>query len=309
MESTMKSSTLFLGGTALLVAIVAVMHQFTNPLFTYAVGSVLLVGEVSLMGVFALSVTPQTLDTLTRCLVSLATGAMLGNAFVHLIPESFENVASQQISAFTVSMLMSAGFLISFVLERGLNFRCHHAGGCHHDEATCCQNDQGDEHGPRENHGHRHIHPTGHLSLMAHGLDNFTDGMLIGVAYMINPASGLAMTLAIVAHEIPMEFGGFGVLVNAGFSRFQAVAINFCSALVALGGTLMVLILGTVIKSLPVYFTPFGTGIAVYIVAAGLIPMMREERNIKRALMHSGILLIGFAAMAAAKLLEGYLGA
>lgn len=269
----------------------------------YAIASVSTVSIISLMGVFAFAVKPGTLSSITRVLVSLATGAMLGNAVVHLIPESFENVAAGRISAFAVSLLILGGFLTCFALQKVLNFHCHHSGGFHHAPDDCASGDCHDEKDT-----HRHIHPTGHMSLLAHGLDNLTDGILIGVTYLVSIPSGLATSIAIVSHEIPMEFGGFGVLVSAGFSKRAAVLVNFLSGIVALAGTVAVLAFGTMIKSLPVYLTPVGAGIVLYITAAGLIPQLQQEQDRKRSALQVLIMLGGVAAMVGAKMFEMWLG-
>lgn len=144
---------------------------------------------------------------------------------------------------------------------------------------------------------------------MAHLVDNLTDGILIGIAFLISIPTGIAMAMSVVAHEIPGEFGYFGVLVKAGYSRTTAVAINLGSAFVALGGTVLMLGLGEFVKDLPVYLTPFGFGQVIYVVAAGLVPMMHEEKGLGRSALQIGIMLAGFAAMYGAKILELSLGA
>lgn len=347
----MKTTWIFGAGTAVLAAIVALVAAVAPPLWAYAVGSVLLVSEISLLGVFALSVNPLTLANLTKLLISLAVGAMLGNAFVHLVPESIEYVTDGKISGLRVGELMALGFFISLVIQKGLNFHCHRAGAVHHAEELClkCDCDEPvscarkgkvestsaadgheahhgdgacacahDEEAPAahdhaaEEHGHyphQHIHPTGPLGVMAHLVDNLTDGILIGIAFLISIPTGIAMASSVVAHEIPGEFGYFGVLVKAGYSRTTAVAINLGSAFVALGGTVLMLGLGEFVKDLPVYLTPFGFGQVIYVVAAGLVPMMHEEKGLGRSALQIGIMLAGFAAMYGAKILELSLGA
>ncbi|MGH7484994.1 MAG: ZIP family metal transporter [Terriglobales bacterium] len=299
-----------------------------SQIWLYALTSVSLVSVLSLMGVFAISVKPHTLARITFVLVSLATGCMLGNAIVHLIPESFEAVQAGEINSFTVSLLMLAGFLVCFAFERVLNFHCHHSGAFHHDPDGCDHEHGGHGHdeahahdgcenacatgscGKQECEGgqcaHRHvsIHPLGHLSLMAHAMDNFTDGILIGATYLISIPAGIATTIAIVSHEIPMEFGGFGVLVKSGFTRWQAIFINFCSAIVATIGTLLVLYFGQIIHKLPVYLTPIGAGTVLYICAVGLIPQLQQEKDRKRAALTILIMLAGVAVMVVAKLYE-----
>lgn len=276
----------------------------------YAIASVSLVSVISLLGVFAISMKPRSLATMTFLLVSLATGCMLGNAIVHLIPESYENVIDGKISSFAVSLLMLGGFLFCFALQK-VNGHWQHAGTVHTDPCDC---DHADDHPnapaatPAPEGGLKHIHHTGHMSLLAHGMDNLTDGILIAVTYLASIPAGIATTVSIISHEIPMEFGGFGVLVKAGFKPWQAVFINFLSALVALTGTVGVLIADTYFKALPLYLTPIGAGVVVYLVAAGLVPMLQQERDTKRSLVQISIMGAGVLIMVFAKMFEAYLG-
>lgn len=264
--------------------------------YVYALGSVALVGLISLCGVFAIPVTRQTLARVTFVLVSLATGAMLGNAIVHLLPESFEYVAQGKISSLSTSMLIVGGFIACFLLEKVMKLTCHHGGVHHHAEEDC---PNGDCHKSL-----KEIHPTGFLSLISHAVDNFTDGILIGATYLISLPAGIATTIAIVLHEIPMEFGGFGVLVQAGFSRKGAILVNFVSACVAALGTVLVLAFGTVVHTLPTVLTPLGAGIVLYVTAAGLIPRLQSEEDSKRSLVQVLIMLLGLGVMVAVKLLD-----
>lgn len=190
---------------------------------------------------------------------------MLGNAVVQLMPESFEYVEAGKMSLFSVSLLVLLGVGIFFMFEKVLNMRCHH-GGVEHQSEEDCQDQK------KSLLTRGHIHPIGHMSLLSHAVDNFTDGILIGAMYLVSPGTGLATTLAIVMHEIPMEFGEFGVPVHAGFSRIGAILVNFSSALVALVGTVSILALGSHVKSLPMILTPVGCGLVLYITASGLIP-------------------------------------
>jgi zinc transporter ZupT len=142
----------------------------------------------------------------------------------------------------------------------------------------------------------------------AHFQDNFNDGVLIGTSFMIGPAVGIATTICILAHEVPVEFGGFGVMVKAGIKPYTAIALNLASAMFALGGTVLVLALGAVIKELPMYLTPIGTGFALYL-ACRLVPMMEDEASMRKSLLTAAVFLLGFGAMVASKYLELWLGA
>jgi zinc and cadmium transporter len=292
-----------------------------NPTWIYALGSVFLIGLIALAGVIAIPVTRKTLNRVVFLLVGLASGAMLGNAIFHLLPESFENASSPMMA----SVLIAAGYVGCYVLVKGMHLlggHCHHCESdspFHEDECNqppcgCAERKGGHDHESHDHDESEHdadhqrplldIDPTGHMSLISHGLDNFCDGILIGVSYLVGIPVGLATTLAIVLHEIPMEFGGFGVLVRAGFSRRNAILVNFSSAVVAMVGTVLTLWLGTTIKVLPPVLTPIACGVVLYNVASGLIPQLQKEKNPRRSLVQFLLMLLGLGVMLAVKLLD-----
>lgn len=301
--------------------------------YIYAIASVSCISIASLLVVFAMYAfkrSPESLTNLTSALIALATGSMLGLAFFHLMPESFEHAEAGEISTLALSGLVVAALFAGFAFEKVLNAKCHHGGGnvlshnmcaendadCHDGDCAGCgghddhEHDDDVEQGATRHTLHKHdasgghIHVTGHMSLLAHGLDNLSDGILIGIAYSHSVALGLATTVAIMLHELPLEFGGFGVLVNAGFKPFTAVKINFYSGIVALVGTLSVLVAEDKFKALPAYLTPVGLGIVLYITLAGLIPMLQKEEDRKRSALQFGLMLLGAVILYLCKLAD-----
>lgn len=254
-------------------------------LWIYALASVSLISLVSLLGVLAIRVNRETLDTVKFYLISLATGAMLGNAFIHLLPESFEHAASPA----HVWGPMLSGFLACFLLQKVLRLQCHHSGGGH-----CSPHD----------HDEDHIHPVGWMSIISHGIDNFTDGALIGASYLISVQAGLATTLAIVMHEIPMELSGFGIMINAGFRRWTAIFVNFGSGLVAMVGTILTLWIGAEVDGVSALLTPLAAGCVLYIVSVGLIPQIHDEHDRVRSLKQLVMIALGLGVMILAKMID-----
>jgi len=265
------------------------------PMWFYALASVSLVSLISLVGVLTMTLSKRTVDKVIFYLVALATGAMLGNALVHIIPEAFKE--SQNLTL--TSSLVLGGFLLSFLFEKVLNLRCHHAGGCH-GTGHCNEGDEGCHDAPKSG----HIHPTGYMALVSHGMDNFIDGVLIGVSYMVSIPAGMATTLAIILHEIPMEFGGFGVLVDSGFTRKRALLVNFGSALVAVAATVLTICLGESIHGFTEVVAPMAGGTILYITASGLIPKMQKVTDTRRSVLQFAIMVAGIAVMIAVKFLE-----
>lgn len=228
----------------------------------------LLVSAISLVGVFALSMKETLLRRTLTLLISLAAGALLGDAFIHLIPEAFEATGN---AAF-VSFLILAGILSFFLLEKFL--RWHHSHG-------------EDEFSPE----HARIHPLGHLVLVSDGLHNLIDGLAIGAAFIISPQVGIATTVAIALHEIPQEIGDFGLLIHSGFTRAKALLMNFVSALFALIGVGLAFSLVELNASFLTYIAAFAAGNFVYIACADIVPELFRKPSVRA----SGIQVLGIA--------------
>lgn len=119
----------------------------------------------------------------------------------------------------------------------------------------------------------------GYLNLFSDGVHNFTDGMALGSAFLLyGSVGGWSRTMFLLAHELPQEVGDFGILVRSGFSVSKALFFNFLSALVALAGTAMALLLGQdpVQSSLIEGFTAGGF---IYIAVAGVLAEMNSNGN------------------------------
>lgn len=117
----------------------------------------------------------------------------------------------------------------------------------------------------------------GYLNLFSDGVHNFTDGMALGSAFLLHGSvGGWSRTLFLLAHELPQEIGDFGILVGSGFTVFKALFFNFLSALVALAGTALALLIGkdTGHSSLIEGFTAGGF---IYIAMVGVLPEMHHK--------------------------------
>ena len=217
-----------------------------------AIASVTFVSLLSLIGIAFISVNEQRLRQIIFVMVSLAVGALFGDAFIHLLPESFER--SQ--SSVNTSLYVLAGMLGFFVLEKFLLWKHQHVV------------DSGD-----------HIHPVGYMNLAADGIHNLIDGMIIGAAYLVSVPIGVATTIAVVCHEIPHELGNFFVLLHAGFQARRALFFNFLSAIFAIVGTLISLLIGSHVESFSVVLVPFAAGGFIYIAGSDLVPELHKEAN------------------------------
>ena len=189
----------------------------------YALVSVIIVSLVSLFGVFTLSLREQLLKKYIFLLVSLAVGALLGDAFIHLIPKAFEIIPN----ATHLSIAIIAGILIFFILEKVLHWHHHHT----------------------ETEGKGCIHPMG------------------------------------------------CILIHSGYTTAKALRLNFLSALIAVLGTIIALVVGGKSEVLTSWLIPLAAGGFIYIAMSDLIPEMHKTKRLRDSVLQLITVVIGVLAM------------
>ena len=244
--------------------------------FVYTLVSVLIISAVSFIGAIGISIREDILKKYVFVFVSLAVGALLGDALIHLIPEAVEELGDFTL----VSILIIAGIFIFFIIEKFLHW--------HHHEFD----------------SENHVHPVGKMILLSDGVHNLIDGIIIGASYMVSIEVGIATTLAVVLHEIPQEIGDFGVLIHSGYTKSRALFLNFLSALTALIGAGLVFIMGEFAESLTVWFLPIAAGGFIYIAMSDLIPELHKEKSRLYSVLQVICAIIGVLLMAALLVLE-----
>lgn len=258
----------------------------------YAIIAVLIVSIVSFVGLFTLSLSETLLRRVIFILVSVATGALLGDAFIHLVPEAFENSVDPRMS----SLLIIGGIIAFFVLEKFLYW--HHE----HGEQNVAEYEEY-ERGETT----KRVHPTrpvGTMILVSDGFHNFLDGIIIAVSFMAGTEVGIATTIAIILHEIPQEIGDFGVLLHAGFTKARALFLNFISALFAVLGAAFAFLFSGYAADFNSFMLPLAAGGFIYIAAADLIPELHKTIGAKKSFLQIIGVFTGVAAMLALVFLE-----
>lgn len=223
---------------------------------------------LSLVGVVGLLVNKKILAKISLFFVAFSTGALLGGAFLHLLPESITDTEN-----LTPYLYLLVGIIIFFALERLLKW--HH---CHKDDD--CD-----------------VHTFTYMSLMGDGLHNFIDGLIIVAAFSVDFEAGLATTIAVASHEIPQELSDFAVLVHGGFSRIKALMWNFMSAITAILGVFVGYLLIDNIENISLTLLPFAAGGFIYVSMSDLIPELHKEKSLKKSMIYFAIFLIGLAFM------------
>lgn len=221
---------------------------------------------ISLIGGLYLLYGKWGVRKLQRVAVPFAAGALLAAAFFDLLPEAFE--AGEAREVLTVTLV---GFLLFFILERSLSWFHHH-----HEET-----------------GHANERQNSSLIVIGDTMHNFIDGLAIGAAFLVSPATGIVTTIAIAAHEIPQEIGDFGLLMSKGMKRRRILMVNAVSALATVIGAALVFGLG---ESLPVsqsLLLAATAGFFLYIAASDIIPTIHAEPKRRVANIQTIVLLVG----------------
>ncbi len=227
-----------------------------------------LVSMGSLIGIMTISFNRLVLQRFLINLVALSAGTLLAGAFVHLLPESIEELGPQLPLALTLFSFV--GF---FIVEKLLRWRhCH-------DEAHCEQ------------------HTMGYMNLLGDAIHNILDGIVIAGAFMTSTGLGIATTMAIVMHEVPQEIGDFGVLLHSGFSRAKALFFNLIVGITSVLGGILGFYAAGHVEGLAPYLLPIAAGGFIYIAASDLIPEMNKTTSWKRTLSIIATFFVGVTLM------------
>lgn len=241
---------------------------------SWAVTATIIVSLISFIGVVTLALKTKLLNKIVLLFVGFSAGALIGGAFLHLIPEALESECSN------IFLYVIIGFVAFYALEKILHWRHCHKGKCK-------------------------IHIFTYLNLVGDAAHNFIDGLVIAASFIVSIKLGLVTTLAVIAHEIPQEFGDFGVLIYGGFSKAKALAYNFLSALTAILGAVAGFFLSSMMEGGIVFLLPLTAGGFIYIASSDLIPELRKETDIKKSLLPFIFFLLGLVFMWAIKVVLG----
>jgi zinc and cadmium transporter len=209
-------------------------------------------------------------------LVSFATGALLGAAFIGLLPHALEKAGHDKTGAITLAVL--GGILLFFLLEKMVIWRhCH------------------DEH-CEEHMANPRVNPkmaSGTLILLGDSIHNFVDGVLIAAAFLTDFSLGVLTSLAVAAHEIPQEVGDFAILLDSGFTRQKAFLYNFLASLATVAGALLAWFsLPGLTSALP-YVLAITAASFIYVAVADLIPGLHQHTAIAASARQFALISVG----------------
>ena len=217
----------------------------------------------------------------TQHMLSLAAGALLATAFMHLLPEAFES----QVGAHDLFVTLLIGLVFFFLLDKAELW--HHGHEHHH---------------AHEHQDHNHNHHEGHNAkagtwavLTGDSVHCFGDGVLIASAFMADMRLGVIASLAVLAHEVPHHMGDLMVLRSATSNRRAAlIKVSLAGAVTALGGLVGFWLVEQLQDYLP-YFLVVASSSFVYVALADLIPQLQKRLSARETAAQIGWLLVGIA--------------
>jgi zinc and cadmium transporter len=211
-------------------------------------------------------------------LVSYAIGALLGAAFLELLPHAFEGAMSVR----SVAATILAGIFGFFILEKLVLWR-----HCHVEDF-----DVHDQHADAHDHGR-----SGMLILIGDSFHNFCDGILIAAAFMENTQLGIVTALAIIAHEIPQEVGDFLILLHSGYSRTRAFMLNLLSSFAMFAGGLVAYFALQSLQQWVQAILALAAASMIYVAVADLIPGLHKRPELRATLSQSVLIALGVSSI------------
>jgi zinc and cadmium transporter len=215
---------------------------------------------ISLSGALLAVVPRERAQRLLPILISLSAGLLIGDAFMHLLPDAIERSHAPALTG----LQATAGYLVFWIIERIL-LPGKHTGS---------------------------IESFARMEILADSLHHLVDGLMLGASFVVGLPLGILATIAIAAHEVPREIGNVGVLVAGGFSLRRAVLINFACGIGAVVGTALAIGMGTLdLQHLPALLAAAAGGM-IYVASADFLPALRQYPG-RKALLGQALALSG----------------
>lgn len=229
---------------------------------------------IAWVGLVTLSIKESFLRKILLYLVAFSAGALLGGAFLHLIPESIQKGDN----LLYISLWVLIGFSLFFLMEQFLQWQ----------------------------HSHRvaddYKTPVSYLILIADGLHNFIGGLAIASSFMVSPQVGIITWIACASHEVPQELGDFGILIHGGWKKKHALVFNFVSALTIVPAGILTFFLSANIDTF--FLLPFAAGNFIYIAASDLIPEIKHgKEGISNRISHFVAFIVGILLILGVRIL------
>ena len=254
-----------------------------NSLILWIIVFTALGGVLSVLAAGAFLLLPESMRTrMLSPMVSFAIGALLGAAFLAILPHAFEVPG---VDAHSVTLTVLCGILIFFLLEKMVIWRHCHTEDC---EAHVPDMDK------------VRNAATGNLILIGDGIHNMVDGVLIAAAFLTDVHLGVVTSIAVIAHEIPQELGDFAVLLHSGFSRGKALVYNMLTSLTTIIGGVAAYFSLSLANAVVPYVLAIAASSFIYIAVADLIPGLHKRTELSATLQQIVLIALGVTVISVA---------
>ncbi len=254
-----------------------------NSLILWIIVFTALGGVLSVLAAGAFLLLPERVRTrMLSPMVSFAIGALLGAAFLAILPHAFEVPG---VDAHSVTLTVLCGILVFFLLEKMVIWRHCHTEDC---EAHVPDMDK------------VRNAATGNLILIGDGIHNMVDGVLIAAAFLTDVHLGVVTSIAVIAHEIPQELGDFAVLLHSGFSRGKALLYNMLTSLTTVIGGVVAFYSLTLANRIVPYVLAVAASSFIYIAVADLIPGLHKRPEFSATVQQIILIALGVTVISVA---------
>lgn len=295
-------------------------------LWLHAIGSTLLISAAPYFLLYFINLDKtEEMKPRLKVLLAFASGGLLGDAFLHLIPhaihphthsdeedhhhhhhhshDSEEEEGHGHAHDMSIGLWVLAGIITFLTVEKVVRLVKGGHGHSHgsveppkENKTIADKKDKASVVKTKPVEEHKDIDVAGYLNLAADFTHNFTDGLAIGASYLAGNKIGIITTITILFHEVPHEIGDFAILIKSGCSKRKAMALQLVTALGALSGTVIAL-LGASGESAP-WILPFTAGGFIYIATVSVLPeLLEESTKLLQSLKEIAALLAGVALM------------
>lgn len=213
-------------------------------------------------------------------LVSFAVGALLGAAFLGLLPEALDAPGIRGAQEIALTVLL--GLLGFFLLEKMVLWRHCHTYNC-------------EAHGSDFEHAKKKA--SGNLILIGDGIHNMVDGVLIAAAFLTDIHLGVVTSVAVIAHEIPQELGDFAVLLHSGYGRAKALVYNVLASLTTVIGGVVAYFSLSLAQAVVPYVLAIAASSFIYIAVADLIPGLHKRPELSATMQQFSLIALGIAVI------------
>ncbi|MGG7055675.1 ZIP family metal transporter [Nitrosomonas sp. ANs5] len=257
------------------------MDIFT--IFATLVASLMVV-SVAACSAFVLHIKDSRLKIWMPRLIAGAVGVLLGDAFLHLLPDAMALSDNTR----TVFIWALTGMLCFYGIEQYLHWQHDHSLAMRAVNSPSAAS-------------------FAKMNLLGDGIHNFVDGVLIAGSFLADPMLGITTTIAIMVHEIPQEISDIAVLIQGGFAKKQAVILNVLCASACIIGAMVTLLVAHVITLSLSALLAITAGGFIYIATTDLIPLLRQSRMKLALPMHAAATAAGVFSMQALLWLEAFI--